>query len=78
MKWIRQADPRRKNSLGWKNRFRLTLAGTLAGFVTLLAGWVVLTGPGMRLDQSAAPPPTGLRAGGQARLVSIEPLPVAE
>ena len=78
MKWIRQAHHRRKNSLGWKNRFSLTLAGTLAGFVTLLAGWVVLAGPGMRLDQSAAPPPTGLRAGGQARLVSIEPLPVAE
>ena len=78
MKWIRQADPRRKNSLGWKNRFRLTLAGTLAGFVTLLAGWVVLAGPGLRLDQSAAPLTTGLRDGGQARLVSIEPLPVEE
>src|SRR3989338_8502509 len=77
MKWIRQAHHRRKDSPAWKNRFPLTLAGTLGGLVTL-AGWIVLAGPGMRLDQSAAPAPTGLGAKGQARLISIEPLPVAE
>ena len=69
MMGFRQAHRRAKDLLGRTKRFAMILAG-----MTALAGWIVLSGLGRWSDPASLS--SGPGGNGQARLVSIEPLPM--